>query len=65
VTSGVRLGSPAATTRGFGITEFQLVGHLIADVLDGLAANGPDGNAAVEHGVRNRVEALCASFPIY
>ena len=65
VTSGVRLGSPAATTRGFGVTEFQLVGHLIADVLDGLAANGPDGNAAVEHEVRNRVEALCASFPIY
>jgi len=65
VTSGVRLGSPAATTRGFGVGEFQMVGHLIADVLDGLAANGPDGNAAVEQEVRARVETLCASFPIY
>jgi len=65
VTSGVRLGSPAATTRGFGVGEFQMVGHLIADVLDGLAANGPEGNAAVEQEVRARVETLCASFPIY
>jgi len=65
VTSGVRLGTPAATTRGFGVAEFQAVGHLIADVLDGLAANGPDGNAEVEANVRSKVEDLCTAFPIY
>ncbi|MDE0725403.1 MAG: serine hydroxymethyltransferase [Alphaproteobacteria bacterium] len=65
VTSGVRLGTPAATTRGFGVAEFQAVGHLIADVLDGLAANGPDGNAEVEANVRSKVEGLCTAFPIY
>lgn len=65
VTSGVRLGTPAGTTRGFGVAEFQTVGHLIADVLDGLAANGVEGNAAVEAEVRGKVEALCANFPIY
>jgi glycine hydroxymethyltransferase len=65
VTSGVRLGTPAATTRGFGVAEFQAVGHLIADVLDGLAANGPDGNAKVEADVRSKVEDLCTAFPIY
>jgi glycine hydroxymethyltransferase len=65
VTSGVRLGTPAGTTRGFGVEEFQAVGHLIADVLDGLAANGVDGNSAVEGEVRAKVEALCADFPIY
>ncbi|MHA1564162.1 MAG: serine hydroxymethyltransferase [Alphaproteobacteria bacterium] len=64
VTSGVRLGSPAATTRGFGIAEFKLVGDLIAEVLDGLAAN-PADSTAVETSVRERVEALCARFPIY
>jgi glycine hydroxymethyltransferase len=64
VTSGVRLGSPAATTRGFGVDEFRLVGELIVEVLDGLAAN-PEGDAQVEASVRRRVEELCARFPIY
>ncbi len=65
VTSGIRLGTPAGTTRGFGLAEFREVGSLISDVLDGLAANGPDGNAAVEEATRSRVAALCARFPIY
>jgi glycine hydroxymethyltransferase len=64
VTSGVRLGTPAATTRGFGVAEFQLVGNLIGDVLDGLAAN-PEGNEGVEGEVRAKVGALCRRFPIY
>ena len=65
VTSGVRLGSPAGTTRGFGVAEFRQIGHLIADVLDGIARNGPDGDAQVESQVRTKVHALCARFPIY
>ncbi|HYF06645.1 MAG TPA: serine hydroxymethyltransferase, partial [Acetobacteraceae bacterium] len=66
VTSGVRLGSPAATTRGFGEAEFREVGRLIGEVLDGLAgANAPEGNPAVEGKVRERVLALCRRFPIY
>jgi glycine hydroxymethyltransferase len=65
VTSGVRLGSPAGTTRGFGVAEFRQIGHLIADVLDGIAKNGPDGDAQVETQVRAKVQALCARFPIY
>jgi len=66
VTSGVRLGSPAATTRGFGEAEFREVGQLIGEVLDGLAgANSPDGNPSVEAKVRDRVQALCRKFPIY
>jgi glycine hydroxymethyltransferase len=64
VTSGVRLGTPAATTRGFGVEEFQLVGNLIGDVLDGLSAN-PDGNDGVEKEVRAKVGELCRRFPIY
>jgi glycine hydroxymethyltransferase len=64
-TSGIRVGSPAGTTRGFGRAEFEAIGHMIADVLDGLAANGPEGNAAVEAEVRARVHALTARFPIY
>jgi glycine hydroxymethyltransferase len=64
-TSGIRVGSPAGTTRGFGQAEFQAIGHMIADVLDGLAANGAEGNASVEAEVRARVRALCARFPIY
>jgi glycine hydroxymethyltransferase len=64
VTSGVRLGSPAGTTRGFGQAEFRQIGGLIADVLDGLHVNG-DNNGAVETAVRRKVEALCASFPVY
>ncbi len=64
VTSGVRLGTPAATTRGFGVAEFTKVGDLIAEVLDGLAAN-PEDNGAVEARVREEVKALCDAFPIY
>ncbi len=64
VTSGVRLGSPAATTRGFGTAEFREVGAMIVEVLDGLAAN-PDGNGEVEARVRDRVVELCSRFPIY
>jgi glycine hydroxymethyltransferase len=65
VTSGVRLGTPAGTTRGFGEAEFAEIGRLIVDVVDGLAANGPDGNADVENAARARVQALCDRFPIY
>jgi glycine hydroxymethyltransferase len=65
VTSGVRLGSPAGTTRGFGVGEFRQVGHLIADVLDGIAKNGPDGDGQVEAEVRGKVRELCSRFPIY
>ncbi|WP_299441748.1 serine hydroxymethyltransferase [uncultured Rhodospira sp.] len=64
VTSGIRLGTPAATTRGFGPDEFKLVGDLIAEVLDGLAAH-PEDNSAIETAVGERVRALCARFPIY
>jgi glycine hydroxymethyltransferase len=64
ITSGIRLGSPAATTRGFGIAEFQETGRLIVEVLDGLAAS-PDDNRAVEERVRAQVENLCARFPVY
>ncbi len=64
-TSGLRVGSPACTTRGFGLAEFEEVGHLIADVLDGLAAHGADGNGRIEAEVRARVHALTARFPIY
>jgi glycine hydroxymethyltransferase len=65
VTSGVRLGTPAGTTRGFGIAEFREIGNLIIEVLDGLAANGPDANGAIEASVRGRVGTLTARFPIY
>ncbi len=65
VTSGIRLGTPAGTTRGFGVAEFQSVGDMIIEVLDGLAANGEDGNDAVEKAVRVRVKALTDRFPIY
>jgi glycine hydroxymethyltransferase len=66
VTSGVRLGTPAGTTRGFGEAEFREVGKLIGEVLDGLArANDPAANSAVEEGVKARVLALCQRFPIY
>ena len=65
VTSGIRLGSPAATTRGFGETEFRQIGDWINEVVDGLAANGEDGNGAVEEKVRKEVEAMCDRFPLY
>jgi glycine hydroxymethyltransferase len=64
ITSGVRLGTPAGTTRGFGVTEFEKIGDLISDVLDGLLAN-PENNSAVEGVVQKQVEELCARFPIY
>ena len=65
VTSGVRLGTPAGTTRGFGVAEFQKVGDLIARVLDAVAANGGDAVPEEEAALRAEVEALCARFPIY
>ncbi len=65
ITSGVRLGSPAGTTRGFTETEFRQIGRWIGEVVDGLAANGEDGNAEVEARVRAEVEAMCDQFPIY
>ena len=65
VTSGIRVGSPAGTTRGFGIAEFQHVGRLMAEVLDGLAANGEAGNAKIEAKVKEEAIALTRRFPIY
>ena len=65
VTSGIRLGSPAGTTRGFGETEFRQIADWIIEVVDGLAANGEERNAAVEAKVRSEVAKLCAGFPIY
>jgi glycine hydroxymethyltransferase len=66
VTSGIRLGTPAGTTRGFGQAEFREIGKLIAEVLDGLkAANSDEGNAAVEAAVKDKVMALAERFPIY
>jgi len=65
VTSGVRMGSPAATTRGFGVKEFDLIGQYSVEVLDGLAKNGAENNAAVEKAVAERVLKLCRQFPIY
>lgn len=64
-TSGIRVGSPAGTTRGFGPAEFREIGEMVADVLDGLAKCGEAGDAQVEQNVRARVEALCDRFPIY
>jgi glycine hydroxymethyltransferase len=65
ITSGVRLGTPAGTTRGFGEPEFRQIGRWIIEVTEGLAKNGEDGNAAVEAKVKAEVEALCKTFPIY
>jgi glycine hydroxymethyltransferase len=65
VTSGIRLGSPAATSRGFGPAEFARVGELVVEALDGLAANGESGNVAVEASVRKGVAELTRRFPIY
>jgi len=65
VTSGIRLGAPAGTTRGFGVAEFREVGRMIAEVLDGLAKNGEAGNAAVEGKVKEQAVELCKRFPIY
>ena len=64
VTSGIRLGTPAGCSRGFGPDEFRQIGHMISDVLDALAAN-PEGDATVESAARAKVSALCVRFPIY
>ncbi len=64
VTSGIRLGTPAGTSRGFGKEEFRMVGNLIGDVLDGLSLN-PEDNSKVEKEVKSKVKALCEKFPIY
>ncbi len=65
VTSGIRLGTPAGTTRGFGEAEFRQIADLIVEVVDGLAANGEDANGAVEEAVKAKVAALCARYPLY
>ncbi|WP_201290865.1 serine hydroxymethyltransferase [Croceibacterium salegens] len=65
VTSGVRLGTPAGTTRGFGPAEFRKIGGLIAEVVEGLSKNGEEGDAQVEESVRRRVSELCSAFPVY
>jgi glycine hydroxymethyltransferase len=65
ITSGLRLGTPAATTRGFGVAEFQQVGRMIGEVVEALSLSNDGTNAAVERAVGERVLALCARFPIY
>jgi glycine hydroxymethyltransferase len=65
ITSGIRLGTPACTTRGFGPAEFADVGEMIIEVLDGLARNGEEGNSRVEQAVKRRVVKLTGRFPIY
>jgi glycine hydroxymethyltransferase len=65
ITSGIRLGSPAGTTRGFGVAEFQAIGNMIIEVLDGVAAKGEGGDAAVEAKVKERALELCRRYPIY
>jgi len=64
ITSGIRLGTPAGTSRGFGNEEFELIGQWIGDVLDGLVAN-PEDNSAIESKVLEQVQALCLKFPLY
>jgi glycine hydroxymethyltransferase len=64
VTSGIRLGTPAATTRGFGPAEWRDVGDWIGEVLEGLVAN-PDDNSTIESAVQEKVLDLCRRFPIY
>jgi glycine hydroxymethyltransferase len=64
ITSGIRLGTPAGTTRGFGVNEFRQIGEMICEVLDGLAKH-PDDNSAAERAVRAKVLELCRRFPIY
>jgi glycine hydroxymethyltransferase len=64
-TSGIRVGSPAGTTRGFGPAEFRAIADMIADVLEGLRTKGEEGDTEVEAAVKQRVEALCERFPIY
>ena len=64
VTSGIRLGTPAGTSRGFGENEFEIIGNYIGDVLDGLSTN-PDNNSSLESEVKLKVKSLCRKFPIY
>jgi glycine hydroxymethyltransferase len=65
VTSGIRLGSPAGTSRGFGVAEFRQVGEMIAEVLDALSRKGAEADEATEGAVRDKVKRLVARFPIY
>ena len=65
VTSGIRLGSPAGTTRGFDENDFRQIGRWIIEVVDGLAENGEEGNSAVEEKVKSEVATLCAKYPLY
>ncbi len=65
ITSGIRLGTPAATTRGFGVAEFTEIGAMIGELLDGLRASNDGSNEAAEQAVGERVLAMCARFPIY
>ena len=65
VTSGIRLGTPAGTTRGFGEAEFETIGKLICEVIEGMSKNGPEGDGQVEQSVRDRVAELCEAFPVY
>ena len=65
VTSGIRLGTPAATSRGFKGDEFRYIGELILEVINGLKENGEEGNAAIEASVKERVHELCKKFPLY
>jgi glycine hydroxymethyltransferase len=65
LTSGIRLGSPAGTTRGFGVAEFRQIGRMIADVVEGLRKNGPAGDGQIEVKIASEASALCARFPIY
>lgn len=65
ITSGIRLGTPAGTTRGFGVAEFTRIGAMIADVVAGMSRNGDDGDAQVEARVRREVGELCDAFPVY
>ena len=65
ITSGIRLGTPAGTTRGFGVEEFREIGKMIAEVVDGMSRNGEEGDAQVEMAVMERAKALCSRFPVY
>jgi glycine hydroxymethyltransferase len=65
LTSGIRLGTPAGTTRGFGVVEFRQIGRMIADVVDGLRKNGAEGDGQIEARIASEVSTLCARFPIY
>ena len=64
ITSGIRLGSQAATTRGFGLNEFKKVGNLITKIIEGLSKNSED-NSKIESEVKKEVVELCSKFPIY